>query len=104
MEARLRRLEGQTVTDAVELHDYAQLYFGPNTILSVYNRHSCSPEGVSIADLKGSMVTRVHESKDSVVLEFLPRGDLYVDLRQEAYLGPEAMTLHVKGEPVVVWN
>jgi hypothetical protein len=104
VESRLHSLEGSTVVDVEELYDYVQLFFSNEAILSIYNRLSISPPSVAASDLKGAILTRVHETAEAVTLDSLPPMRVCVDLRPEAQVGPEAMTLGKRGEPTIVWN
>ena len=73
--------------------------------LSVYN--ACTVSGLAegrIEELAGATVERVTESKESAQIVFTDGRVVQVDLRDEAFNGPEAMVLTVPGEPTVVWN
>jgi hypothetical protein len=63
--------------------------------------------GVAINDveqLKGSRLTEIDETPDELTLSFDNGASVIVDLRDRAFKGPEAMTLRVPGQPLIVWN
>ncbi len=73
--------------------------------MSVFN--ACTVSGLSedrIEELAGASVERISESKEAAQIRFTEGRVVHVDLRDEAFNGPEAMVLTVPGEPTVVWN
>jgi hypothetical protein len=81
----------------IELKNGAQVAF--YNLFEIKARQSLNAE-----DLVGRTLIDVKESESSV--EFVFEGDLSVavDMRAEAFTGPEAMQLMVPGEPIVIWN
>ena len=53
---------------------------------------------------KGLRVLHVVESKDEVIIELQNLIEIVVNLRDEAYYGPEALILEGPGDLIVVWN
>jgi hypothetical protein len=97
-------LVGRRVTEAVEIHDYVQLAFGTKVGISIYNDFEISPNQVRFHDLTGLKVTAVQSSADQEAILFEDGVSLRVDIRDEAFEGPEAMQLNRIGCPPVVWN
>jgi len=73
--------------------------------LAVYNKYESV--GFSLDDarwLAGNAVADVNESADTITIRFQNNWMLRIDMRDEAYTGPEAIQLRVPSEPIVVWN
>jgi len=73
--------------------------------LAIFN--SCSLRGLGdgeVEELGGAAVRSVSETKDSARIVFSGERSIDIDLRDEAFRGPEAMQLTIPGEPLVVWN
>jgi hypothetical protein len=104
VDSPLACLLGQVVTDAATIHDYVQLAFGTGMGLSIFNDFEISPEPLRLADLVGLRVSAVLSSADEEVIRFENGRSLRVDLRDQAFRGPEAMNLYQAGRPPVVWN
>jgi len=105
MKSNLEQLIGQSVRRVVSIHGYVQLEFQRGVILSIFNEFAVAGivEG-ELDSLIGATVTDVFANHESVVVHFGNGARLSVDLRDDAYRGgPEAMTLRVPGEPLVVW-
>jgi hypothetical protein len=100
----LDEIVGQTVTDAKRVHDYIQLGFGEKIGLSVYNDIHMLPAGASIDDLTGKMVISVDEKQDSVEIRFLDKTAFIIDMRDQAFHGPEAIQLNRVGQTPVIWR
>ena len=105
MRSRLAVLEGRAVRTAAYVEDYFQLHFELGSSLSIFNTMSLA--GPVAEDLEAIMTRRLvsaEESKEKAILRFEDGSVVEVDLREGAFKGPEAMTLHVPGESIVVWN
>ncbi|MGH7034690.1 MAG: hypothetical protein ACREFL_13240 [Stellaceae bacterium] len=100
----LHRLESLTATEAIHVHDYMQLAFGDNARLSIYNDTSIMPASKELDDLVGQIVVAVSENSDSIEIRFLNATKLIIDLRPDAFRGPEALQLQFPGEPAIVWK
>jgi hypothetical protein len=100
----LDEIVGQIVTDAKRVHDYIQLSFGEKIGLSVYNDIHLLPASASIDDLTEKMVTSVEVKQDSVEIRFLDKTILIIDMRDEAFNGPEALQLERVGQSPVIWR
>jgi len=97
----LERLIGLTLSRTTESHDSLQLFFDGNVRMNIDNPWTLEPPG---ADLTGRSCVGVEDSLEDVVLRFEGNVSFRVDLRSESYRGPEAMTLSIPGQPLVVWN
>lgn len=100
----LSQLNGLKVKNILLIPGDAGVNFEDGTSLCIYNRFDLLGFGLEEASiLIGSTVTEATESESSAVIRFGDRA-IQVDLRDEAYEGPEAMQLLVPGKPIVVWN
>jgi hypothetical protein len=99
----LNTLEKKQVTTANMVHDYAQISFGDEIGISIYNDFSLSHDK-EISFLIGKTLESVDET--SRYIEFLFSGGicLRVDLHPQASHGPEALELNRKNLPTVIWN
>lgn len=105
MEKMLNAICGLRVTDAVFAEGDAGIIFENGISLTVYNRYVL--EGLVLRDsqlLIDKIVTHVDEEMDFITIRFDNNCALRIDMRDEAYTGPEAMQLRVPGEPIVVWS
>lgn len=100
----LHSLEGLTVTAIVTPHDYVQLQFGDQIGISVYNAVTVLPKTQNIRKLVGKTVSSIIEGKNGIEIKFIDDTCLIIDMRPDAYRGPEALELHRYGQPLVVWN
>ena len=100
----LHEIEGLTVTSAEVVHDYVQLAFGDEIGLSIYNPIAITPQSISVDKLIGRIVVSASESADAIELAFSDGVFIKVDMREQAYQGPEALQLDRKGLPIVIWN
>jgi len=85
---------------------YSQLYFDNYTLL-IYNNYKIicnNNQAIKIDELVNSRVLRTNEEKDFVELIFDNNCKLIVDLRDDAYNGPDAMCLKGPNDLFVVWN
>lgn len=98
---QLQDIVGSEVVETRPVHDYLQLFFEGKRILTIINPYSYAGGGV--ASLGGATLERVSEAGRQLSLEFSGGRVLVVDLRDESYNGPEAMTLQRPGLPTVVW-
>ena len=105
MSTRLAVLQGRVVRTAEYVEDYLQFHFQLGSSLSIFNRASLSgPAAEDLDTIKGKRLVSVEESKEEAILRFEDGSSVQVDLRDDAFNGPEAMTLHEPGEPIVVWR
>jgi hypothetical protein len=105
MSTSLRALEGLTVRSIRREDGCLQVEFERGVGLSIYNR--CSLRGIDdgvVEELEGAVVERASETKTNAQLEFSGGRAIEIDLRDDAFNGPEAMQLTIPGEPTVVWN
>lgn len=103
MGSYLDYLVGSTVKNAIQVHDYHQLFFEEGAILNVYNDFEVSGDG-RVSSLEGAKVEEVEDTEVAATLRFSGDKSLRIDLRDAAYSGPEALALRMPGKPVVVWN
>jgi len=103
MQSKLESLVGLVVTQVLRVHDYVQVLFEQDIVLNIYNEFKLS-NGHNISALTNTKLLRAEEKGDAVIFYFSNGTCLAIDLREEAYNGPEALELHVPGQPTVVWN
>jgi hypothetical protein len=72
--------------------------------LSIYNNIRIWPPNKEINDFVGLKVLEAFETKEEAVLKFQHDCKVVIDLRDEAYSGPEAMYLSGPDNFWVVWN
>ena len=101
----LRILENRVVQSAIYVEDYFQLHFGPGAVLTINNPINLTgPVAESLSSIRGLRISSIEESDEKAILRFGDGSSIDVDLRDEAYQGPEAMVLDVPGIPTLVWN
>jgi len=103
MKSKLEILVGLLMADAMKVHDYVQLIFEQGIVLSIYNEFRL-PNGDDISSLRGEKLLKAEEKQEEIILHFSNGKSLSIDLRDEAYNGPEALQLNVPGQLTVVWN
>lgn len=84
-----------------------QLFFADDFMLEIYNPFSIVDNHKSSLKeiLIGKVLTTVSENEIEASFSFnLGELILKVDLRQESFIGPEAMCLHGPDNLIVVWN
>ena len=104
MASVLQKLIGLTITRVVELQGYVQLHFGDEIGLTIYNKMLVEPTGRCAADLPGKMLTSIEEEQKGITMNFIDGSRVRIDMRPEAYKGPEALQLTREGEAPVIWN
>jgi len=102
-------LIGIRLTSHEIVEDYEQLIFEDGAaILSVYNPYEVrGPEtesGQAITSVMGRRLLAVTIRPSLVELSFEESLSVNVDMRDEAFAGPEAMALHQSGKSPVVWT
>lgn len=101
----LKAIRGLKVVDAILDIGDAGVSFENGTSLAIYNNFLLL--GMTPGDVKGLIgkaVTDIDEDKYRVSIKFDNDSVIQIDMRDEAYTGPEAMQLRVPGETIVVWN
>lgn len=99
----LTLLEGSKVSDCRIVLDYIQIEFEKN-VLSIYNNFAIEPKNKTAKDLIGRTLVLVTKEVDAFVLAFDDNTQLRIDLRSQAYKGPEALQLNRPGLYPIVWN
>lgn len=61
-------------------------------------------KGVGLAALVGHRLVAIDTSPETAELKFSDEARLTVDLRDDAFAGPEAMQLYGPNNVIVVWN
>lgn len=104
-ESKLSGLCGLKIADAVLTESEVGIGFENGVSLAIYNSYEL--DGFVLTDaqrLIGNIVTHVDEGADTTTIRFENNWALRVNMRDEAYTGPEAMQLRVPGKPTVIWN
>ena len=103
MTSQLDVLVGMVVTDALQVYDYVQLLFEQDISLNIYNAlRLCHGDDLRV--LNGATLLTVEETPEKLIFSFSNGTRLAIDLCDDAYNGPEALELHIPGQPTVVWN
>lgn len=100
--AALHILIGLFIKHIESIHDYIQIVFADGTVLNIFNSYSY--DGASLFDVSNLKVIDVSELEKVVTIKLENGSVLMIDLKEEAYNGPEAMMLIREGESPVVWN
>jgi hypothetical protein len=105
MESKLTAICGLKVVDAVLTIDDSGVSFENGISLAIYNKIELM--GFTLVDahiLIGKAVVDVEEGKHAITIKFENNFAIQIDMREEAYAGPEAIQLRVPGKPIVIWN
>jgi hypothetical protein len=70
----------------------------------ISNKIEFHPGLKSVNDLIGLSIQSIEESESSILIKTTNGMWLLIDLRPEAYFGPEALVLHGPNDVCVVWN
>lgn len=104
-ESKLRVICGLMVVDIQLAEGDAGICFENGASLAIYNKYELVGVGGGDGQLLiGKTVTDVDESVDVTTIKFENNTALRIDMRDEAYTGPEALQLRVPGKPIMVWN
>lgn len=104
-ETKLNTIVGPKLTNIVLSDDGVGIEFEAGIRLTIYNKFTLS--GPIFNDgriVVGSVVNQVKESADVITICFEDGSSIKIDMRDDAFLGPEAIQLNVPGEPIVIWN
>ncbi|WP_116827499.1 hypothetical protein [Pseudomonas syringae] len=82
--------------------DYLQINFTNGSILNIYNPYIVTSGNLS--ELDGKKLSAVLESSSKIELNFSGFLNVSIDMRSEAYNGPEAMQLIRVDYPTVIWS
>ena len=96
-------LVGEELLEGRFVEDYLQLLFSNERVLTIYNDFKIAPPG-DIEGIKNSVVKSVFQGSDTLTIVFDNDSRFVVSLRDEAYSSPEALTLFIPGNPLVVTN
>ena len=75
-----------------------------NYLLRISNPISLDKKTTSIEDFIGKVILKVIDNDELLMIHTEDDFHLTVDLRQEAFVGPEAMSLNGPDNLIVVWN
>jgi hypothetical protein len=97
-------LIGKTIVTAKPVHDYIQLIFDDEGILSICNNFALKPEGAAddLRNLAGTSVQSLVEDGLSIRIGLSNGKVLSVGMAHDAQFGPEAM-FYAKGELMIAW-
>jgi hypothetical protein len=85
------------------VNDYFQLAFGKEVGMSIYNPMEITPPA-PIDSLIGKKVLSVTEDESAIEIQFDGSTKIKIDMRDNAYVGPEALALYREGHSPVIWN
>lgn len=98
----LHQLIGRTVVKIDKVHDYIQLVLSGDATLSIFNRYQISTQCLS--EIEGDQLLEANQLAETISLKFSKGAVLSVGMGEADYSGPEAMALHQKNKPTVIWN
>jgi hypothetical protein len=105
METKLKVIVGSTLMNfSAVLGGQLTLFFSADILLSIYNLYFFHPSPCSIESLLTKRVDNVIETSEFVEIIFDNGFKMIIDLREEAFSGPEAMLLRVKKDELIVWQ
>lgn len=105
MESKLKIICGLKVVDAAFTDSDAGIIFEKEINLVVYNKYILTGLSLSEASLLiDKIVIDINEDECLITIKFDCDLTMHIDMRDDAYTGPEAMQLRVPGEPIVIWN
>ena len=103
MESLLHELIGAPVVRFETVEDYWQLVIN-ESVISIMNPFVVRGASGHQASLSaGAVLQEVRETDDSFTFTFSDGTKLTIDLRDEAYVGPEAFVYHKPDGTTVVW-
>lgn len=104
MRDSLATLIGKKVTRLQRVHDYIELSIGTEMI-DIFNPMQVDGPATAkgISGLEGLELEDVEEGDDLLVMRFEDGSAIRVDLRDDAYVGPEAVVYHRQDGSAVVW-
>ncbi len=107
MELRLINIKNKKVKHFLKIHDYFQIYFEDDYILTIFNKFDS--KNITFIDSDNNIVDdivvlEVIENLEFIKIIFSNNSYIEVSLKDEAYLGPEAMTFGQKGKIPLIWT
>lgn len=102
---KLKEICGLFIVDVILIQGGAGFSFENGANLAIYNTFKLV--GLQQSDapmLIGKVVINVDENEEFILIKFEDNLAICVDMRNDAYNGPEAMQLRMPGEPIVIWN
>jgi len=88
----------QKVNEDIDLH--LQMLFDEYTI-NIYNRHSFDES--NLEDFKNQVLSNVDETDSEVIFHFGSKS-IRVDMTDQGYTGPEALSLYGPNNLIAVWS
>lgn len=101
----LNKICGLRIKDIDLKGDTAGILFENDINIIIYNKYRLT--GFSAEEQQktlGKTVSSVEEKPDEILITLDNDWSILVDLRNEAYSGPEALQVCIPGEPIVIWN
>ena len=98
----LNDLVGKKIIYVEKVHDYIQIKFEGNDILSIYNKYEYN--GIALDNIKTCKVLSVEETASKIVLYLDDGKNIIVGMDNADYFGPEAMVLLCADGATMVWN
>ena len=98
-----RELIGLTIKSTLIIHDYFQVIFEGDVILTINNVHSVCQNHLRVDEIpEGILLKQIIESDENILMIFTDEFQINIDLSDSAYIGPEAFTLSFPGRPLIV--
>jgi hypothetical protein len=102
--SKLSVINGLKITNSILAEGDTGISFENEIRLAIYNRFELIGFASGKELLNGNIVIDVIEARDFITIRFEDNRALRIDMRDEAYTGPEAIQLCVPGEAIVIWN
>lgn len=98
----LQQLVGSVVKEVNRIEDYLQIEFTDETVINVNNNFEFN--GDNLKSIEKEELLSIFECDSRIDLHFRNDKMISVSLLEKDYNGPEAMELHRKGKPPIIWN
>lgn len=98
----LNAIVGKTIRQVDRGRDYLGIAFDGGYGLSIYNSYEISKGDFD--KIVGSFAESINETEEFLRINLANGIEILVDLRAEAYQGPEAIQLNGPDNLIVIWN
>ncbi len=99
----LLQIKGKAI-DAIDANDGLYISFG-DSYLAIHNPVTIEPDEMAkhFSAMAGLVIEDIQETESEMRIQISGNVTLRVDLRPEAYTGPEAMVLKTAKDGFVIW-
>ncbi|MDA8485650.1 hypothetical protein NNO07_21490 [Pseudomonas resinovorans] len=103
--SKLEIICGVKISDISLIDNDAGIVFENGCSPSIYNKFTLS--GINKRDEKiliGRKITKINEDAQEITMTLEGNFMITINMRDNAYSGPEALQLRIPGNPIVIWN